>query len=264
METREHPPQFARVEPVPNPAASSTPPRPGLGEAGVPTSDAYYGDTSTSPVSLDYFRQKYAEFQSLLLALDEAYRAALALWWDPPAGADTAELDRLLQEYEARAASLKGTAEAMNMGAAVVNAAGGRLPPLAIPATLGLPPLALPLAAVAAVATAATLIAWGTEWMRQVGATLRGYMLLQSVPEADRAKVATALAEVEKAERVAQASSLGALGNIGQLVKWGAIGLGAFLLYRAVAPMLSRKANPALEAPEDDDEGDDSSPDDDE
>ena len=50
--------------------------------------------------------------------------------------------------------------------------------------------------------------------------------------------------------QVAEASSLGAFGGVAQLVKWGAIAVGGYLLWKSLAPRLKgRASNP----PDDDD-----------
>jgi hypothetical protein len=126
----------------------------------------------------------------------------------------------------------------LNLGAAAINAAGGRLPQLSIPGTLGALPLALPFAAVAAVGTAATLMVWGREWLRGVNDRLKTAQLLeaQENPQA-AAALARGIVESDAAVAIAEGSTLGAFAGV---LKWAAIGVGAFMLYRALAPMLKR------------------------
>lgn len=200
---------------------------------------SYTGEVSTSNFSMDYVRDRIREFQSTLNALDSGYRAAtnaLALPALPIESRD--ELAALADEFQSKRWSLKATAEALNMGAAAINAAGGRLPQLSIPGTLGLLPAALPFAAVAAVGTAATLMVWGREWLRGVNDRLKTAQLIaaQTSPES-AAEIARSIAESDAAVNAAENSGFGAVAN---LVKWGAIAVGAFMLYRAVQPMLKR------------------------
>jgi hypothetical protein len=201
-----------------------------LGDAGASNDDgSYTGDVSTSPVSMGYFRSKVTEYQTTLNAVDQAYSAAV----EASAVAPSAELDALLEDYESHRTILKTTAEALNLGAAVVNAAGGRMPELSIPQTLGLGP-ALPLAAVAAVATAAVLISWGTEFCSLVA----DYIAVQAQDTPEKAAaLAAAQARARAAASAASGSNLSAVAGI---VKWVAIGVGLFLVYRAVEPMLKR------------------------
>lgn len=236
-----------------------------LGEAGIPHDDATYGGTSDSLISLDYFREKYREFQVTLNALDEAYQAGVRTYWLPISDENKTELDSMLTDYENRRDTLRMTAEAMNAGAAVVNWAGGRMPVISIPQTLGIAP-ALPIAAVIAVSTAATLIVWGQDFTRRLFDFLKTRLVLESAatPE-QRQELAHAVVKAQQAVQIAESSSLGAFGGVAQIVKWGAIALGAFLVYKAVAPRLQgRSSNP----PDDDDssfvtgdgDGDDAEP----
>ena len=203
---------------------------------------------------MDYYREKYREFQLTLTSLDEAYRAAVDAYVLPMSQDVVAELDQLLNEYESRRDSLRTTAEALNMGAAVVNSLGGRLPSLSIPGTLGFAP-ALPLAAIIAVSTAATLIYWGQDFTRRLFDFLKTRAVLDSAatPE-QRERLAQSIIKAQQAVAVAESSSLGAFGGVAGVVKWGAIALAAFLAYRAFARSLKGpKANPDDDVPDDDD-----------
>lgn len=203
-----------------------------LGDVGPKDDASYNGSISTSILSMDYYRAKALDFQQVMQGLDLGFKALLSAL-DNGAGLDDetyAALQSSAQEYIDRRFLIKGTAEAINAGAAVVNFAGGRFPSLNIPGTLGGLP-AVPFAMVAAIATAATLVVWGREWLIGVNQRLRAAQLIdaQTTPEASAA-LARSMADSDAALAVAQNSGVGALAP---MIKWGAIGLGAFLLYRA-------------------------------
>lgn len=204
-----------------------------LGDTGPKDDASYSGAVSTSPVSLDYFRSKVTEFQSTLQGLDIGYRAVLSAL-DQGAGALDDEsysaLQDLANEFQSKRWTMRTTAEAINAGAAVINAAGGRMPSLNIPGTLGLLP-ALPFAAIAAIGTAAALTVWGNTWLRGVNDRLKTAQLLdaQGTPEA-RAALAVSIAESDAAIATAEASGFSALAP---LLKWAAIGVGAWMLWKA-------------------------------
>ena len=202
-----------------------------LGEAGVINDDASYsGAQSGSLVSADYYRQKITEFQTVLTALDSAYQAAQNAYYiegiDPGA---LQGLDELMREYEAKRTTLRITAEAINAGAAAINAAGGRMPVLSLPATLGMS-FALPLVAASAIGAAAALIVWGREWLRGVNERLKFAQAIaaQDTPEA-AAALAREVARADIAQREAESSPVSALAPI---FKWGAVAVGAFFAWK--------------------------------
>ena len=196
--------------------------------------DRWGGETppeSTSPFAMDYYRNKAREFQVTLDALDRAYWAASgALGTGALDETTAAALEAALTDYESKRTSLRVTAEAINAGAAAINALGGRFPSLSIPGTLGLPPIIVPAAMVAAVGTAAALIVWGSQWVQGVNDRLRRAQIIDAATPEQRASIVAAMAESDNAVNVASSSMLASLAPT---VKWLAIGVGAFLLYRA-------------------------------
>lgn len=196
--------------------------------------DRWGGETppdATSPFAMDYYRNKAREFQVTLDALDRAYWAASgALGTGALDDTTAAALEAALADYESKRTSLRVTAEAINAGAAAINALGGRFPSLSIPGTLGLPPLIVPAAMVAAVGTAAALIVWGSQWVQGVNDRLRRAQIIDAATPEQRASIVAAMAESDNAVSVASSSMLASLAPT---VKWLAIGVGAFLLYRA-------------------------------
>lgn len=191
----------------------------------IPHDDETYGDSS--PISLDYFREKVRDFQTALNSVDLAYRAGLDVYEISPSD----RLAELLTDYESRAGTLKATAETLNAGAALVNAAGGRMPVLSIPSTLGLPQFVMPAVYIAALATAAYLISWAkdhTEYLRAAIDERAAQIDAQLTPQ-DKARVAAAQSSAASA---AGAFSKG-LDTLATIMKWGAIGIAAFLAWRA-------------------------------
>lgn len=189
------------------------------------------GADSPSPFTLDYYRRKAQEFQVMLDALDRSYWAASgALGTGALDEATVAALESALADYESRKTTLRVTAEAINAGAAVINSMGGTFPRLSIPGTLGLPPIIAPVALVAAIGTAAALIAWGSQWIAGVNERLRRAQIIEGTSPGNRDAIVRAIAESDNAVNVAEGSFLASLAPT---VKWVAIGIGAFLLYRA-------------------------------
>ena len=188
-------------------------------------------DAPPSPFTLDYYRRKAVEFQQVLDALDRSYWAASgALGTGALDDATATALEAALADYESRKGQLRLTAEAINAGAAAINSMGGRFPRLSIPGTLGLPPLLAPAALVAAIGAAAALIAWGSQWIAGVNERLRRAQIIEGTSPANRDAIVRAMAESDNAVNVAEGSFLASLAPT---VKWVAIGIGAFLLYRA-------------------------------
>lgn len=205
-----------------------------LGDAGLPNDDASYtGEVDPSSFSVQYWRDKATEFQRVLNAVDETARTAadfMAVTNDQ--GAIEA-LSSALSEYEMQKTALRIAAEGINLGASAINAAGGRFPSLSIPQGLGILPLALPAAAIAAFAAAATLIAWGVKWIEGVNERMRYAALMQgNDPEITRI-----LARGEAAQLAAQQSPITAISGA---VKW--VGIGVLILM--AWPML-RKLMPS-------------------
>lgn len=193
----------------------------------------------SSVFSMDYVRNNVRDFQSTLNALDQGYQAAVTIVCSAGASEELRyDMQTAINDFQSKKWTLKATAEALNLGAAAVNAAGGRMPQLSIPGTLGALPLALPFAAVAALGTAATLMVWGREWLRGVNDRLKTAQLLeaQATPESKQ-ELARSIAQTDAAIATAESSGFAALAPI---IKWVAIGVGGFMLYRALSPMLSR------------------------
>lgn len=202
-----------------------------LGDAGTDNSDASYGgEVSTSAFSLDYYRQKAREFQSILDEVDGTARAARQAIASDISPELSADLGALLSEFDAKKLAFRMAAEGINAGAAVINSAGGRFPSLSIPAGLGVAPFVIPVAAIAAIGAAAALITWGVQWIEGVKQRMLYEQLTSKGTPEQQADLARALA---LADSSARASSESPLASVAGIVKWGALGLGAFLLWQA-------------------------------
>jgi hypothetical protein len=186
---------------------------------------------SPSVFSLEYYRRKAQEFQTMMNALDTTYWAASGALGTGALDEATAEsLEGALADFESRRRMIKVTAEAINLGAASVNAMGGSFPRLNIPGTLGLPPIVAPAAMVAAIGTAAAIVVWGSQWISGVNERLRRAQIIESATPEQRARIVEAINNTDNAVTTAESSILA---SVAPIVKWAAIGLGAFLLYRA-------------------------------
>lgn len=208
--------------------------------AGIVHDDTEYeGAQSDSLLSLDYYRQKARDFQALMNSVDQARAAAvdaLAIGVDP---ATDDYLQQWLAEFENKRFWLRGIAEGINLGAEVVNAAGGRMPVLSVPQGLGiLPALAMSAASIAAFGAVAAAITWGAQFVSGLNDRLKTAQLLdaQATPE-QRAALAAQVARVEAAQHSFTGSGLAALAP---LLKWGAIIFGGYLVLKHVVPLLKR------------------------
>lgn len=201
-----------------------------LADIGPHDDTSYEGEQSDSAFSMDYYRSKAREFQDVLNQVDAAATAArIAI--DSQVDDDlTRDLVGMLQEFDAKKLTFRLTAEGINAGAALINSMGGRFPTLSIPQGLGIAPFVIPAAAVAAIATAATLITWGVSWIDGVKQRMLYAQLTEKGTPEQQGELARALALAESAQRSSQESPLSSIAGI---VKWGAIALGAWLAYQA-------------------------------
>ncbi len=208
-----------------------------IGEVGVDNSDlSYTGETGDSAFSMQYYRNKATEFQQVLNQLDVAARAAqriIDLTYDSYDFQENSgiagELRVKLEEFDSRKSLLKGTAEAINAGAAVVNYVGGRFPQLSVPQSLGA--VNFPIAAIAAVAAAAGLITWGVTWVGDVTSIVQRYITTDAIVDpAVKDKVLAELAVMDAARLQSTESPITALAGS---VKWIVFAGIALLAYRA-------------------------------
>jgi hypothetical protein len=187
-------------------------------------------DDDSPPVPTNYFRDKALEFQQIINALDATSREVDMLIGALPESQVLDELVAQKAELEGKKGQIKLVAEAVNFAANGLNQLGANLPTINIPQTLGAVPLVVAGAGAAAVAAAAAVIVWGKAWIDGINQRLRNAQLLESVPEADRARVAEAVLKTDVALAQANQSPLASVAGI---VKWIAIGAVAFFAYQA-------------------------------
>jgi hypothetical protein len=205
-----------------------------IGDAGLPNDDASYtGVVDSSAVSVQYWRDKATEFQNVLNAVDQTARAATEF---AAATSDQQTIDYLvgaLNEFELKKTALRLAAEGVNAGAATINAAGGRFPSLSIPQGLGVAPLVIGAAAVAAFGAAAALISWGNSWIAGVNERMRYAALL----DAGDPEIGRILARAEAAQQAANASPVSQLSGV---LKWGAFAVLALMAWPHIQKLLPK------------------------
>lgn len=193
--------------------------------------DTYTGEVSTSPVSLDYFRDKAREFQVVLSALDEAAQVAQSLIFTDLSPEFSDYVDRWLSDFSSKRARLKWTAEGINAASAVINSAGGRFPVLSIPGTLGAP-FVIPLAGIAAISAAVVLGVWGSQAVSGLNDRWKLEIELnaQTTPEG-RAALAAGAMRLDAANSTIMGSIFGGF-DMGSIVKIAIVGAVGFYLYK--------------------------------
>lgn len=192
--------------------------------------------TETNPVTVEYWRQKANEFQSTMNAVDTIAQESWSLASVLPDGPQRDAILAGMDEMESKRATMKLAAEGINAAAAVINAAGGRFPVLSLPPALGLPPLALPAAAVGAFTVAASLVAWAVGWVRVQTARINSSTAaLEFIDDPEtRGRVAGEIARTRAAaEQAAATASDSPLASIAGVVKWAGIAALAFFAFRA-------------------------------
>jgi len=194
--------------------------------------ESYAGETGESQFSMQYWRNKAGEFQLILNQVDAAARAAQSAIDADVDPTLTDDLLAMLSEFDGKKMLFRATAEGINAGAAVINAAGGRFPQLSVPSGLGIvPALAIPAATIAAFGVAASLLVWGAQWVSGVVDRMRFAQLSGMVTDPAK-REALALSQAN-AEMALKATSESPLTSIAGVVKWGAIAFAAFLAWKA-------------------------------
>ena len=186
--------------------------------------------TDPSVFSLDYFRQKVVEFQTVLNGVDSV-SAALTVVLDNAVSDEVSQqtLD-FMDEIDGKKTQLRLMAESINAASAAVNALGGRAPVLSIPGTLGFAPLVIPAGTIALIAAAVTLMLWGRDLFARVADYYSRQQIIdaQPTPEA-RGAVAAAAGVADNTLKVSDQSIVSVAGNA---IKWAAIGLLAWLAWK--------------------------------
>lgn len=206
---------------------------PDLGDALISQQSGtpYDGGSSASMLNLDYYRDIATRFQVTLNQLDQGLRAAYIAEAANVNPQVTADMRRYIQQIEAKRGTLKATAAAINAGAAIINAAGGRFPVLSVPSGLAAAPLILPAATIAALAGAVALITWGAQIVSGINERLLYAKKIEGLNPAQRADILQASAQAEKADSFLAAFK--PFGGFAGIIKWGGLALAAFVAYRA-------------------------------
>lgn len=201
-------------------------------------SDVDPGESTVTPLQLDYYRQKIVEFQGVLTQLDEAASASdniLNDFYDADPEL-SAYLQSALSEYDLKKGTFRTAAEALNFAISGVNSIGANFPTVAIPSGLGLVPLAAAAGVAGALAVAAGLVVWGRDWIAGVNQRLNRAQVLEAVTDpAQKAELARELARIESAAIQANDNPLS---SIAGAVKW--IGLAALAWFAFTAYKQSR------------------------
>lgn len=205
-----------------------------LGEIFTPGLDpdaTYTGETGSSVFSMQYYRNKALQFQDVLFQLDKVAQSAQAVVDADASPELTADLADMLAGFDAKKVTFRATAEAINLGAASINAMGGRMPEMQVPTGLGVVPLVVPAAMIAAIGVAAALITWGVSWIAGVRERLLRAQTLNEIADPElRGQVAAELVRVDAAAAATNESSLSSVAGI---VKWGVIGVLAWMAWQA-------------------------------
>ncbi len=203
-----------------------------LGDVGPHDDPSYTGEQTSDSLpgmSMSYYRDKAREFQVLLNSLDTAYLSMIETINSGAVSQEYAnDLQALANDYESHKTILKVTAEGINAGAAIINSAGGRMPQLSIPGTLGF--VQIPLATAALIGTIAALTAWGMSLLSGYNDRAKLEMTLnaQATPEG-RAQVAR---DVQRSDAALKAADVTIFGALSGSVKWIAIGVLGFFAYK--------------------------------
>lgn len=197
---------------------------------GNPIPGAYVAEASSAAQTNDvgYFARKINEFQSMVFDLDTTEANTRSFIQDY--NIDDPVLLEQLDAFDSKKTVIRGAAEALNLAVAGINAFGGQLPSVRIPAGLNAVPVAALAAAAGAVAVAAALIVWGRDWIAGVNDRLKTREVLQQIPEAQRGQAAADLLRIEATAKNAQASPLA---NVANIVKWAAIAVGIYFAFQA-------------------------------
>lgn len=213
-----------------------------FGDSGY-TSEVYDPDSISRFGSLDFYRDKIREFQVSLNELDNVAREVAAYAALPLPPAQYAEAFDWLADYEQRRRTAVLAADAINTAANTANALGVRMPVLSIPQGLqgvGLAPAALA-AIAAAVAGGAWFLGYAVEKIMAARAMIEVAQsnadIIGSIPESQRAQVATELARAQSNIAAAQARAENPIASAANLVKWIALATAGFFAFKVYQQM---------------------------
>lgn len=195
---------------------------------------------SGSMLTVDYYRRKVAEFQTVLYALDNTGRdlwgAGAAVYATGDADA-IADYETLRAEYESKRSQFVTVAEGIQLASQGINAVGINFPSVQIPFGMGALPL-VPLAAAAGVVAASVaLVTWASQFFRTVREFAQRYQHIDAImalPEGERAGALETLRKLElTAEQSESETNQSPLQSIATIAKWGAVAAIVYFGWRA-------------------------------
>jgi len=187
-----------------------------------------------------YWGEKAADFQTALFALDEGWRATQMLAGNPAVAAASpalaAFLYQWLDDFESKKRAARVTSQAINAGASAAGVAGQMLPALKLPASIGLAGAEVPTAAAAAFGVAGSLMVWAKSALHGLSFAINETVGLLPVDSPAIGPLVTASQSVGDAARRIESTGFS---DIAPFVKWGALALGAWLLWQRFGGVLS-------------------------
>ena len=186
---------------------------------------------SPTVFSLDYYRNKVAEFQSVLLEMDAAAAIARQMIEDDVSPEITAGYQADLEAFDAKKGQFRAAAEALNFAISGANLVGGNFRPVRVPGQLAALPVAVIAGVAAAVAVAGGLILWGRDWTAGVNQRAREAARLATLTPEARERVIRAQQELEAAESRANASPITVIAGAAKWIGWA---VAAFFVWRIV------------------------------
>ena len=192
---------------------------------------------SPTVFSVDYYRNKVAEFQNVLLEMDAAAAIARQMIDDDVSPEITVGYQADIQAFEGKKGAFRMAAEALNFAITGANLVGGNFKPVRVPGQLAALPVAVIAGVAAAVAVAGGLIVWGRDWIAGVNQrTLEAARLATLTPEA-RERVIRAQQELEAAQNRAEGSPITAIAGAAKWIGWA---VAAYFIWRTVEGLSKR------------------------
>lgn len=189
------------------------------------------GSTAPTVFSLDYYRNKVAEFQNVLLEMDAAAAVARQMIDDDVSPEITAGYQADIQAFEAKKGAFRLAAEGLNFAISGANLVGANVPPIRVPGQLAALPVAVLAGIAAAVAVAGGLIIWGRDWIAGVNERTKEAARLATLSPEARERVIRAQQELEAAQKRAEGSPITAIAGAAKWIGWA---VAAFFVWRIV------------------------------
>ena len=185
---------------------------------------------SPTVFSVDYYRNKVAEFQAVLLEMDASAAIARQMIQDDVSPEITAGYQEDIRAFDAKKGQFRAAAEALNFAISGANLVGGNFRPVRVPGQLAALPVAVIAGVAAAVAVAGGLIIWGRDWIAGINQRTREAARLSTLSPEARERVILAQQELEAAEARANASPITAIAGAAKWVGWA---VAAYFVWRA-------------------------------